>query len=96
MLRMNNQAALCHGHTSTRVAAKFARTHHPTQAEGVQETGSATIPDNRSLAQPQKKGPSTQSHLHARVFQLPAKYAMSAVGFEPTRSCLQWILSPPP
>ena len=21
---------------------------------------------------------------------------MSAVGFEPTRSCLQWILSPPP
>ena len=24
------------------------------------------------------------------------KWSMSAVGFEPTRSCLQWILSPPP
>ena len=29
-------------------------------------------------------------------FYVIEKASMSAVGFEPTRSCLQWILSPPP
>ena len=31
---------------------------------------------------------------HGSRGQLPCQ--LSAVGFEPTRSCLQWILSPPP
>ena len=29
-------------------------------------------------------------------FAVKGGEGMSAVGFEPTRSCLQWILSPPP
>ena len=34
--------------------------------------------------------------LGQNVLHSPAVKPMSAVGFEPTRSLLQWILSPPP
>ena len=38
---------------------------------------------------------SNPGHKHGRLVE-DSTLKMSAVGFEPTRSCLQWILSPPP
>ena len=67
-----------------------------------------TIATALSAAPAELKLYSSQASRRARAVSSPhaiaerrapwgvAPMAMSAVGFEPTRSCLQWILSPPP
>ena len=40
--------------------------------------------------------PNSLSYLRPGSIRQVAEIRLSAVGFEPTRSCLQWILSPPP
>ena len=101
MLRLDGQAAPRRARTSTDVAAK-PRVHaslntHTHREHKRPEAKQFLITDAGLAAQTQVRLlQNIQLRLHVCAPYFSTKYAMSAVGFEPTRSCLQWILSPPP
>ena len=60
------------------------------------DTTTPCAPYERDMAVTLQRKPGHNKNRTRDVKHMFVHSNMSAVGFEPTRSCLQWILSPPP